>query len=117
MVLVYATESTCTTSASIIGKILFLSVGSDSPDAKRQKSSGSPGFSSLSKVCLLTSAYIHLRVSISLGEFYSHNFVIANTKCVVSSMISFVMVDVMVDVRCGSLMADVRCGSLSGYNC
>ena len=54
--------------------------------------------------CYLTSAYIHLRLSISSGEFYSHNFVIANTRCVVSSMISFVMVD-------------VRCGSLSGYNC
>ena len=61
--------------------VFFISVGSDSPDAKRQKSSGSPSVSSSSKVCLLLLSYISIHSSEAINiirEFYSHNFVIAN---------------------------------------
>ena len=41
----------------------YISAGSDSPDAKRQKSSGSPSVSSSSKVCLLLLSYISIHSS------------------------------------------------------
>ena len=43
--------------------IFYFSAGSDSPDAKRQKSSGSPSVSSSSKVCLLLLSYISIHSS------------------------------------------------------
>lgn len=79
--MVYATESTTSELLSVYGKYCFISVGSDSPDAKRQKSSGSPSVSSSSKVCLLLLSYISIHSSEAINiirEFYSHNFVIAN---------------------------------------
>ena len=61
--MVYATESTTSELLSVYGKYCFISVGSDSPDAKRQKSSGSPSVSSSSKVCLLLLSYISIHSS------------------------------------------------------
>ena len=58
--MVYATENTTSELLSVYRKYCFISVGSDSPDAKRQKSSGSPSVSSSSKVCLLLLSYISI---------------------------------------------------------